>query len=1112
FANSPFYVQRELADWKRTAHPRRVGVSSFGAGGSNAHLILEEYAQEQETSGASQPELFVLSAKSSDALRRYAERIASFLGEATDLSLANLTWTSQLGRTPMDARLAIVASSVDELRGKLTGWIAAGETDGVFHGSVKQAEYSGLIEGAAGKAFLDALLTNRELEKIARLWVLGAAVDWTRMSRAARPRKVSLPTYPFAKERCWIDLPAAPVRVAATPVAATPVAATPAKQRVQYVPRWIARSLTARGAIGPVLLLDSSDELLAGLQQLGTSVVRVQPGTVAFDALVDELKPSLVVHRSAKDEQEVDHQLQNGLYSLFALAKALLRAKQPARIVSISSGSPLDTAIAGFLRTLTLEAPAYRTKVVEADTVQTIVDELADADWSDQEIRYRDDVREVRVLVPAATRLTQPLPLKQRGVYLITGGMGGLGLVFADYLAKNFQAKLVLAGRTIRPSDAIERLKTYGAEVLTLQADVRNFDDVAAVVREAKARFSRIDGVIHAAGVTRDALLVRKTREEMEAVLAPKVYGTLNLDRATRGEELDFFALFSSVAGVFGNAGQCDYAFGNRFLDAFAEQRAGRTISFDWPLWEEGGMTVSRDQIALLEKETGIAPLPAEEGLRQFEAMLCSDVVQSVVLYGTASKIAAFVDRKPVPAQRPVAAQSFDAAALVARTEEYLKAVVGEEIRLDPERIGSTDPLESFGLDSVTVNHLNARLEQELGELPKTLLYENETIREVASYLVRHVREALVARFGSTESEPQVVLAQLAEAVVPAADGPAVEATDNVVRYEVLPAREREAIEAIAIVGVHGYYPRSADLQEYWQNLKQGRDLVDVVPASRWDYEELYHPDPAAAADGKIYCKWGAFLDNHDQFDPHFFKISTAEARLIDPQERLFLESVWAAIEDAGYTRDRLRARFPKAGSADVGVFVGVTTNSYSLWAPEERTRGNFVSPTAMPWSIANRVSYFFDFNGPSLPVDTACSSSLVAIHLACESLRNRECQVAIAGGVNLYLHPSKYQSLCQKRMLSLDGKCHSYGAGDDGFVPGEGVGTVVLKPLSEALADGDRVYAVIRASAFDHSGRSNGYSAPNPNAQANLIQRTLEKAHIHPETIGYVEGHGTGT
>jgi acyl transferase domain-containing protein len=411
------------------------------------------------------------------------------------------------------------------------------------------------------------------------------------------------------------------------------------------------------------------------------------------------------------------------------------------------------------------------------------------------------------------------------------------------------------------------------------------------------------------------------------------------------------------------------------------------------------------------------------------------------------------------------------------------------------------------------IARFNANLERDLGALPKTLFYERETVAELARFLLEEAREPLAQLFGSPVSA-MPASAGIPACVVPGEDQPP--GSNGAVTTKVVTTRlfseENDAAEPIAIIGIHGRYPHSANLDEYWENLRQGRDLIDVAPTTRWDYEELYDPDPAATSDGKIYCKWGGFLDDYDKFDPHFFNIPTDEAKVIDPQERLFLESAWAAIEDAGYTRDSLKKRFPKARSADVGVFVGVTTNSYHLWAPEERSRGNFVCPGAMPWSIANRVSYFFDFNGPSMPVDTACSSSLVALHLACESLRSRECQVAIAGGVNLYLHPSKYQSLCRGRMLSLDGKCHSYGAGGDGFVPGEGVGTVVLKPLGKAIADQDHIYAVIPGSAFDHSGRSNGYSAPNPNSQADLISRALEKARIHPETIGYVEGHGTGT
>jgi len=1168
FAGSPFYVQTALSDWAKPAsHPRRVGVSSFGAGGSNAHLILEEYPVVGEPESASRPErpeAILLSAKTPEALLRYAERVTRFLEDAAKPSLPDMAYTLQVGRTAMDVRLALITSSTDELRETLREWIAlrkngdASELRNVFYGNIRESLYSAgtVIAGPAGKVYLEALLKNRDLERVAKLWVLGADFDWSLMERRGSPRRVSLPTYPFAKERCWIPEQKPSLRVVRKSIEAPAVKRPPAdeKRRICYVPRWTDHALASpaepRPANGTILLLDSSEELFTAWceQPDAGTIVLAKPGDAfeevasnvyaldftredQFQSLVaalesKELLPGVVLHHAppACDldvpldvQNDVARQLDRGVFALFHLCRALMAA-QPAvrRVLSLFDGAPLGAALAGFLKTLALEEPSWRAKSVEiagavtlSEKTALLLEELRDEEWHAQEIRYRDGTRSVRTLVPQ-TSVQGDLPLRRNGVYLLTGGLGGLGIIFAEYLAKSHQARLILTGRTApnaRQQAKIERLTTYGAEVLVLQADVTRRGDVERVVREAKERFGEIHGVIHAAGVTRDAFLRRKTRDEMDAVLAPKVYGTINVDSATSGETLDFFALFSSIAGVTGNAGQCDYAFGNRFLDAYAENRAqvrpGRTVSIDWPLWQEGGMRIAQDDVARLERQTGLFPLPTQDGIVCWEEVLRSGAGQAVPLYGIASRIAAVVGRqwgqRPPQPGAPARPQAIDSSTLVARTEDYLKALVGEEIKLPPERIGSFDPLQAFGIDSIMINRINARLEADLGALPKTLLYEHETVRELAAYFVREAREALLRLFGSSGDavEPFPSTTVIAE-----------EETYD----EILPVRESDDLEAIAIIGMHGDYPHSATLEEYWENLKQGRDLIDLVPSNRWDADELYHPDPAAAADGKIYCKWGGFLDGHDQFDPHFFKISTAEAKVMDPQERLFLQSVWAAIEDAGYTRDRLRASHPKAGGVDVGVFVGVTTNSYDLWAPEERMRGNFVSPTAMPWSIANRVSYFFDFNGPSLPVDTACSSSLVAIHLACKSLRDRECQVAVAGGVNLYLHPAKYQALCQRRALSVSGTNYSYGAGDDGFVPGEGVGTVVLKPLSRAIADGDRIHAVLRASAFDHSGRSNGYSAPNPNAQAHLIRRTLEKARIHPETIGYVEGHGTGT
>ena len=1201
FENTPFYVQTELAEWKRVAeHPRRVGVSSFGAGGANAHLIIEEHAAASLPEAAMppvQPEAFVLSARDQDTLCRYAESMAAHIDDAVAASLADIAYTSQVGRTPMAARLVVVSTSLQDLSEKLVHWAAsrrmgdarsAGglhEPEDVYYGNVKEFQYGAgnLVEGRAGKAFLEELLASRDLTKIAKFWIMGVEIDWSRMRRHGHLRRVSLPTYPFARERYWIaqeTLNAPAVQMRAVEVQKT--AALPRKEdkrRMYFQPHWQPQPLEVLDALssstGSILILDATDTLLRALLALegaagfagrfvlakpGRAFERIDVNTYVLDVRQEEhfhqladnlngsdLFPAVVLHRGSApcdlaDAMQVEEGIDAGIHALLHLSKALMRHKShaPPKIMSVYSRAAgerasLAAASAGFLKTLSLENPGYLTKTIEivrgsqdvdpslAGYAGLLLRELQNGAWAAKEVRYRDEatagehapVRYARGLVAldVVANGAAALPLRHNGVYLVTGGLGGLGLIFAEYLAREYQAKLILVGRSAagaKHAQMLARLEAHGAEVLCLQADVSSVDDMHKVVREAKARFSDINGVIHSAGSNRDAFILKKTMAEMTPVLAPKIHGAINLDLATQLEALDLFVLFASVAGAVGNVGQSDYAYANHFLDAFAEHResmrsaglrAGRTVSIDWPLWADGGMALAQDDIRAHEAQAGISPLPTEEGIRCWEDALRTDASQVVALYGIPSKIEAHFAPKfmrmesglPLPQKTEI-----DAATLFAKTEAYLKDLIGEEIKLAPDRIASSERFESFGIESVMINRFNAVLERDFGVLPKTLFYEYESIDELAKYLIQYARDALIGRFG----------------------GGSVDEASNVMAGDVEEASEVEAFdreagdehEQIAIVGIHGRYPHSEDLDAFWQNLKQGRSMIDLVPSDRWDFQAFYDPDPAASADGKIYCKWGGFLDDHDKFDAGFFNIPAEEANIVDPQERIFLESVWAAIEDAGYTRESMKRMFPKGRSADVGVFVGVTTNSYHLLAAQQGSRGDALQASAMPWSIANRVSYVFDFNGPSMPIDTACSSSLVAVHLACESLKSRECQVAIAGGVNLYLHPSKYQSLCYRRMLSADGKCHSYGAGDDGFVPGEGVGTLVLKPLSRAIADQDRIYSVVSGSAYDHSGRSNGYSAPNPNSQASLIARTLKKAKVHPESISYIEGHGTGT
>ena len=317
----------------------------------------------------------------------------------------------------------------------------------------------------------------------------------------------------------------------------------------------------------------------------------------------------------------------------------------------------------------------------------------------------------------------------------------------------------------------------------------------------------------------------------------------------------------------------------------------------------------------------------------------------------------------------------------------------------------------------------------------------------------------------------------------------------------------RASTEAIAIVSAACRLPgnvRSPD--DFWRLLVEGRDAVTDVPADRWDATALF--SPRLDQPHRMNTRWGGFLDGLDQFDAAFFGISPREASLMDPQQRLLLETAWEAFEAAGHSADRL------AGS-ETGVFVGAHSHSsdyYLLQLAQAQGIESHMSTGSAHSILANRISYLLDLRGPSMAIDTACSSSLVAVHLACQSLRTHECDMALAGGVNLMLLPSAGMAFSKLEILSSDGQCRSFDASANGIVRGEGCGLVLLKRLEDALRDRDPVLAVIRGSAVNQDGASNGLTAPNGPAQEAVLRRALSQAGVAAERLGLLETHGTGT
>lgn len=731
--------------------------------------------------------------------------------------------------------------------------------------------------------------------------------------------------------------------------------------------------------------------------------------------------------------------------------------------------------------------------------------------------------------------------LRPGSVCIITGGAGAIGSQIARLLAQKYQMKLALVGRSPmdeRIAASLTELRGLGGAADYFSADVTRRNEVDRLVAAVRDRWGQVDGVVHAAGVLSDVMIFDAAPAEIERVLAAKVAGALHLDAATTDDDLDFFVAFSSVSSLIGDRGSCSYGAANSYLDALVELReklrsqglrSGRSLSIGWPMWAEGGMPLPGTD-AQFFAETGMRLLQTAAALDIFDWMLTLDQHRLTYVHGRGSTIRRVFrvsEREAVgrsaatPAVRAAGEQA--AAPGLATCIAYLKELVAQVSGYTLAEIDEHQEFEDFGIDSLMILDLNERLGADFPGLDRTIFFEYNRISRLAEYLLTE-RAADVERLNDPAAGPSAEPV-VTEAPMPApvliASGPvepaaavsapattAAMASASVATAAIEPLTVTGPVvdhsdEPIAIIGMAGRFPDADSVAQFWTNLCQGRDSIIEVPPERWDHEELLAAQ--AAGRSSIYAKWGSFLDDVTGFDPLLFKITHADARHIDPQERLFLENVFGTLEDAGYSAFQ-------EDPIDVGVYVGVMYGHYQLLALERTLAGAETVTSSAYASIANRASYVFNFSGPSVAVDTMCSSSLTAIHLACEALRRGDCSMAIAGGVNVTIHPDKYRFLSAQHFAATDGRCRAFGAGGDGYVPGEAVASVLLKPLSQAERDHDQILAVIRGTAINHGGKTNGYTVTNPNAQAEVIAKALRSSGISARDVSYVEAHGTGT
>ncbi|MFC0112322.1 type I polyketide synthase [Kibdelosporangium aridum] len=670
------------------------------------------------------------------------------------------------------------------------------------------------------------------------------------------------------------------------------------------------------------------------------------------------------------------------------------------------------------------------------------------------------------------------------GTVLLTGGTGMIGQHLARHLVTHHNVRhLLLASRSGPAADGAEELRTelggLGADVQVVACDLADRDSVESLLAQVSSEHP-LTAVLHLAGVLEDSVITTLTPQRAEAVLRAKVDTAIHLHELTEHLDLAGFALFSSGAGIFGGAGQGSYAAANAFLDGLARLRRSRGLvaqSLAWGLWaERSAMTGHLDEAGVRRIESsGMPTLSVEEGLALYDA---ASTMDDAFLVTMRLNLAAMRDQGPGILRelaRPVTPRRSAAGAPTALPELVRTQVAAALGHSSPASIDPDRAFRDLGFDSLAGLDLRNRLSAATGlRLPATMVFDHPT----PAALIDHLQDLLSshgpASPAHTPRRPAVTR--------PTGDDP------------------------IAIVAMSCRLPggvTSAD--ELWHVVDNGIDAITEFPDDRgWNIEQLFDVDPDQH--GKSYVHEGGFLRGVADFDAEFFGISPREALAMDPQQRLLLEVSWEAFEQAGIDSATLRG-------SSTGVFTGVMSQDYATRATgqSEELEG-FLGTGNTASLLSGRLAYTFGLEGPAVTIDTACSSSLVALHLAVQALNQRECTLALAGGVTVMSTPALFTQLSRQRGLALDGRSKSFAAAADGAGMSEGVACVVLERLSDARRNGHPVLALVRGSAVNSDGASNGLTAPSGSAQQRVIRQALATAGLTGADVDAVEAHGTGT
>ena len=1182
FEQTPFYVNTQAKDWPGNhVGIRRAAVSSFGYSGTNAHIVVEEFVETRTNPAGQQgPVLIVLSARNEVCLKKLVRNLRAYLNrKESHLQLIDVAYTLQVGRQEMSERLAFVANSVADIVKHLSDFVdGKANSKDLYRGKVKPTgdKTNLLLEGNAGQAFIDTILKQQDYRNLAALWVAGTAWDWNLLyakNVKNRPRRISLPSYPFARESYWLD---GVVEAKAENLTTDKIKAeTPTNQIEQstelmtFEEVWREQPLNDTSSSvsykSVIYFLSSPENQQAMLQAMqaidpivnvifiaqGNAYAKHSSSTYTVDP-ADTQSYRQVFADISQNQGKVDALVylwptedSRCLYDSYAIAHILqalaTSTLKPSRFLLVAS---FTTALErcyleswlGFERSLKLIMPGiqvvglYQENPAPGQTISM-------TEWSQNIHSALKTPKAQTVLIQKHRRyvcqiqktvLTQQdsgiaSTIKPGGTYLITGGCGGLGFLVAQHLAAYFNqptpsvvgtaVNLILTGRSSldeKIQSKITQLEKLGAKINYLQADVCDSIAMRNGIAQAKNRFGNIHGIFHIAGIAASATILDTNIDGFQEVLSPKIAGTLMLEDLCRDEPLDFVCYFSSSAAILGDFGACNYAIGNRFQMAYATYRN--------QLQQQGmrqGKAVAINWPLWQEggmgfsKDENTKMYLRSSGQRVLETEEALAVLDTILSQNKTQHL--------VLVGQPSRINSFLGLDQAPLNPSPVNPTPVNQVSKRPELRGlSLEESILWDLKNIIVQQLKVPWEQlERESNLADFGFDSISLLSFATRLSEHyqleITPALFFGYSTLEHLTQYFLSEHSDFIQAFYK----EQTKIEVHSAEVPKEENAFIPSIP-----------EEFQPEKTEAPIDNEPIAIIGmsgrfANAYDIEQMW----SILAEGKCavaeipqnYFDWRRYYGNPSQDANKTNGKWCASIPGVAEFDPLFFQvSPREAPNIDPRQRHLLQESWNALENAGYGMHHINNQKIGTFVGAEEGDyylrvkEGNITSNHSS--ILAARLAYFLNLKGPTMTINTACSSSLVAAHQACLSLRQGECDTAIVAGVNLMLTPYGYISMAQAGMLSNDGRCYAFDQRANGLVPGEAVVVVVLKRLSRALIDGDPIHALILASGVNYDGKTNGITAPSGVSQTELIKDVYQRARVSPQHIDYIVTHGTGT